>query len=116
MRIAVCYDSYKTPQAVGGYADVWKGSHEGKDVAAKVLRVYSSSDFDKIRKVCSARLLALTEKLIVPYAVVLQGGRDMERTPSSERAAVGRRDDGGEAFRDGLGVDAQWKYHPVSGG
>ncbi|KAF9646796.1 kinase-like protein, partial [Thelephora ganbajun] len=32
----------------GGYADVWKGEHQGCHVAVKVLRVYSTSDFAKI--------------------------------------------------------------------
>ena len=40
----------------------------------------------------------------------------MEGTPSSKYTAVGRRDDGGNTFGDGLRVDEEWEYHPVSGG
>ena len=32
----------------GGYADVWMGEHQGRKVAVKVLRIYSTSDLDKI--------------------------------------------------------------------
>jgi len=35
----------------GEFADVWKGRHHGKDVAAKVLRISSSDDPRRIRKV-----------------------------------------------------------------
>jgi hypothetical protein len=35
----------------GGYADVWKGEYQGRPVAAKVIRVYSTTDWNKIRKV-----------------------------------------------------------------
>ena len=51
MKISIGYDRLEPPQSPGGFADVWKGSHDGRDVAAKVLRVYSTSDFEKIRKV-----------------------------------------------------------------
>ena len=116
MRIPVCYSPSVTPQICGGFADVWKGSHEGKDVAAKVLRMYVNSDFERIRRVGDTEPFVLAEKLIMLYAAVLQRGCDMEHTPPSERAAVGRRDNGEMAFSDGLGVDAQWKYHPVPEG
>ena len=116
MQIPVCYNGSETPQYFGGFADVWKGSHEGKDVAAKVLRLYTTSDFERARNVGNTQPFVLVKKLITLYAAVLQGGRDMEHTPPSERVAIGRRDDGRKTFRDGLGVDAQWKYHPVSEG
>jgi len=34
-----------------GYADVWKGEHQGRYVAVKVLRVYSTSNLDKVATV-----------------------------------------------------------------
>ena len=116
MRIAVCYNDLETPVSSGMFADVWEGSYEGKNVAAKVIRSYITSDFEKIRRVGNTQPFVLAEKLIILYAAVLQGGRDMEHTPSSKRTAIDRCDDGGKVFRDGLGVDAQWKYHPVSEG
>ena len=35
----------------GGFADVWRGNYEGREVAVKVLRVYMTSDFKKITRV-----------------------------------------------------------------
>ena len=32
----------------GGFADVWKGEHLGRQVAVKVLRTYSSSETTKV--------------------------------------------------------------------
>jgi hypothetical protein len=51
LKIPLCYDRSDTPLYHGGYADVWKGEHEGLKVAVKVLRVYSTSDFEKITSV-----------------------------------------------------------------
>jgi hypothetical protein len=35
----------------GGFGDVFKDQYQGREVAVKVLRVYGTSDFKKIRKV-----------------------------------------------------------------
>ena len=51
LQIPLCYDRSDSPLYRGGYADVWKGEHRGRHVAVKVLRVYSTSDFDKITSV-----------------------------------------------------------------
>ena len=32
----------------GGFGDVWKGEHYGREVAVKVLRIYSTSDLQRI--------------------------------------------------------------------
>ena len=48
LQIPFSYDRLGIPLYRGGYADVWKGEHQGCHVAIKVLRVYSTSDFDKI--------------------------------------------------------------------
>ena len=48
LQIPLCYDRSDTPLYRGGYADVWKGEYQGRSVAVKVLRVYSTSDFEKI--------------------------------------------------------------------
>ena len=53
LQIPLSYDRLDTPLYHGGYADVWKGKHEGSHVAVKVLRVYSTSDFDKVTTVGS---------------------------------------------------------------
>ena len=51
MQIPLHYDKSDAPLYHGGYADVWKGESQGHQVAVKVLRVYSTSDFEKITNV-----------------------------------------------------------------
>ena len=51
LQIPLCYDQSDAPLYRGGYADVWKGDHQGSKVAVKVLRVYSRDDFGRIVKV-----------------------------------------------------------------
>ena len=51
MQIPLCYDRMGTPLYRGGFADVWEGTHEGKKVAVKVLTVYMTSNFGKIKEV-----------------------------------------------------------------
>ena len=51
LPIPLSYDPTATPQCYGGFADVWKGQHNGQVVAAKALRVYQTSDLDRIRRV-----------------------------------------------------------------
>ena len=51
LLIPLCYNPVDTPQTYGGLADVWKGEYEGREVAAKALRVYRTSDLERIRKV-----------------------------------------------------------------
>ena len=48
LQIPLCFNQSDNPLYRGGYADVWKGEHQDRKVAVKVLRVYSISDFDKI--------------------------------------------------------------------
>lgn len=48
LKMPLCHDRSGTPQYHGGFADVWMGEHKGRKVAVKVLRVYSTSDFEKI--------------------------------------------------------------------
>ena len=45
------YDSTKNPLYRGGFADVWEGQHDGRDVAVKGLRISSRDDYKRIRKV-----------------------------------------------------------------
>ena len=48
LAIPICYDRSSVAMYKGGFADVWKGEHRGQDVAVKVLRTYSNSNFQKI--------------------------------------------------------------------
>jgi len=57
-KIPLCYDRLEDALYSGGYADVWMGEHQGRKVAVKVLRVYSTSDLDKITTVGHHQRLA----------------------------------------------------------
>lgn len=47
LQIPLCYNRSDPPLYHGGFADVWKGEHNGCGVAVKVLRVYATSDLSK---------------------------------------------------------------------
>ena len=51
MQIPLYYNRTEGPRYRGGFSDVWKGEHEGIEVAVKVLNVYSMSDVVKIKRV-----------------------------------------------------------------
>ena len=44
---------------------MWKGRHQGRDVAAKVLRLYSLGDLERARKVSWPRLATSVHELTV---------------------------------------------------
>ena len=48
MQIAAWYDQMSHPLYRGGFADVWKGKYRDRDVAIKVIRMYQTSDLQKI--------------------------------------------------------------------
>ena len=48
LRVPICYNRANFPLYRGGYADVWKGEHGGREVAVKVIRTYSNSDLRKV--------------------------------------------------------------------
>ena len=48
LRIPTSYDRTDVALYRGGWADLWKGVHFGRDVAVKALRVYSHTDLQKI--------------------------------------------------------------------
>lgn len=50
-RISVDLNQSGSPLYRGGFADVWKGEYQGTQVAIKVIRIYSKSDFAKVQKV-----------------------------------------------------------------
>ena len=53
VQIPLCYDQTGTPLYHGGFAEIWKGQYQGRDVAVKVLKVYQTSNFEKITRVGS---------------------------------------------------------------
>ncbi|KAF9645728.1 kinase-like protein [Thelephora ganbajun] len=50
LAIPLCYNATEIPHYYGGFSDVWKGQHNGQEVAAKALRVCLMNDFDRIRR------------------------------------------------------------------
>jgi len=55
IQIPLCYNRTDAPLYHGGFAEVWKSEHQGREVAVKVLKVYVTSDLVKITKVSSSR-------------------------------------------------------------
>jgi hypothetical protein len=51
MKVPICYDRTSTALFRGGFADVWKGKHYGRDVAVKVIRTRTNSAFQKVTNV-----------------------------------------------------------------
>ena len=51
IQIPLYYNRAEAPRYQGGFAEVWKGEHEGIEVAVKVLKVFVTSDLVKIRRV-----------------------------------------------------------------
>ena len=49
--IPLCHNPEENPLCHGEFTDVWKGQHQGRDVAAKVLRVCTIDDLEKIKRV-----------------------------------------------------------------
>jgi hypothetical protein len=51
LKVFVCYDRNSAALYRGGFADVWKGKHGGKDVAVKVIRTYANNILQKVTRV-----------------------------------------------------------------
>jgi len=51
LLIPQCYDRQGTPPAKGGFSEVWKGNHQDRQVAVKVLSIYTSTDLVKVKLV-----------------------------------------------------------------
>ena len=105
LEVEAQYDQKGYPLRNGGFADVWMGQHNGREVAVKVLRVYLTSDFEQIRKVGRSLLALCIDELTLSHTEVLQGGHDVERPPPSECIATTGSDDDRESVRDDIGVD-----------
>lgn len=48
LKVQAQYDRTGLKVQRGGFADVWRGECHGRDVAVKVVRTYSNSDFQKV--------------------------------------------------------------------
>jgi len=112
LQISFSYNRLEVPRYRGGYADVWVGDHGGRQVAVKVLRVYSTSDFKKITSVgCLHSILNIRAgKLTATHVGVLQGSHDMENpSPSKCVATLGSHDEQ-RGIHNGIGVDDKWEH------
>lgn len=72
------------------------GNYQGRRVAAKVLRVYLTSDFGKIRRVgrLYITLAVSVGQLTAIDTEILQGSNPVEGPQSSERITIVGSDDG----------------------
>ena len=60
LKIPISFERTGNALYRGGFADVWKGKHCERDVAIKVIRVYSGGDLQKVIGVgCVGRALSL---------------------------------------------------------
>lgn len=71
LKIPLRYDRSGVPLCRGGFADVWKGKYQGRDIAVKVLKVDQTSDSRGVASVSSQILRkAYTGQLIVTIEVL----------------------------------------------
>ena len=105
LAIPICYDPMETPQFHGGFADVWKGEYNGKEVAAKALRVSMKSDLDRIRRVSVCETVIVASELTVFCAEVLQGSNDVEHPSPSKCIVACGCDDDRATICDGIRLD-----------
>ena len=96
------------------------GEHQGRKVAVKVLKVYSTSNFNEITSVGHhprfARSAYRRADDRCGRADVLQGSHNVEEPLPSERAPAVGGDNGEKAVCNGLRVDGQWEYQRVRRG
>ena len=79
------YNPMETPLYASEVVDVWKSQYGGQEIAVKVLRV-PTSDFEWTNKADCPQLVVYQK--VDPCTAILQGGCDMEDSPSPKRAAV----------------------------
>ena len=115
LQIPIRYDPSGRALYSGGYADVWKGLHQDYSVAIKVLRVYSTSDFDKIKSVsCECTIQHYAGELTFTCPEILQGSRNVGNAPPSQRvAALGSDNDRPQICND-IKVDDEREHQRVS--
>jgi len=48
MKVLAQYDRTVSALYRGGFSDVWKGDHHGREVAVKVIRTYTNGDLQRV--------------------------------------------------------------------
>ena len=117
LKIPVCYDRTGTALYRGGFADVWKGQHCGRDVAVKVIRTYSDDDLQRVIGVGYwSWSLATCLRADMTTVAVLQGGCDVEVAPTSKYPIADRSDDVRDSIRNGFRLDGRRKHQRLREG
>ena len=90
---------------------MWKGEHQGTEVAVKVLRVVVGN-LDKIRSVGHRPKPSNGVNGGAHYDCVeiLQGGHDVEKSLPPKRAPVAGSDNDQQALRNDIRVDGSWEH------
>ena len=111
MQIPLHYNRSDPPRYRGGYADVWKGEHQGCPVAVKVLWFCEKDELSKIVKVGShSPSKNAVDPLTLTTVEVLQGGHNVEIPSPPKRAATAGSYDGQLQIRDGIRMDGKWEH------
>ena len=111
MQISLPYNQKDTPLYYGGHSEVWKSQHEGREVAVKVLRVYQTSNFNKVRRVSRGYdypKSVLPAECHVPE--ILQRSLNVESTVSPEHTSAVGSHDGRTPVCNDIGMDGQRKH------
>ena len=88
------------------------GEYQGGKVAVKVLRIYTTSNLDKITSVGHSLKLpnGVYQADDCDLVEVLQGGNDVEKSSPSERAPTVGSDNAWQTFCNGVRMDGQREY------
>ena len=114
-QISICFDRSEEALYSGGYADVWMGKHQGHKVAVKVLKVYSTSNLDKITsvrhhprlfKVCIEELMVIVIAQTFCKEVVTWKNLCHPNVLPLMGLTMGKK-----VLCDDFRVDGQWEYH-----
>ena len=94
VQISPDYNRFDDPQFRGGHADVWKGKHQDREVAVKVLRKYQLTKLDKFASVCHSPNPSsnVNRGADCSHSEILQGSPDVEKPRPQECAPIVRCD------------------------
>ena len=111
LTVTVGYDQTEDALYRGGYADVWKGEYRGREVAVKVIRLYSRDVMKNVINVCHwCYFVSPQPVLTILCAEILQGGGDVEIPSTCKHSTTGRSDDVTDSVRNGIALDGKRKY------
>ena len=103
----------RTPEACGGFGDVYRGEYRGRPAAVKRLRFYTSENREAFLQVCIPLCTVHKEPALnLPPVGVLPGSRRVETSTTSKHSTIGCCDIGParNEFCTGFEVDGQWQH------